>query len=306
MARGMSSYFTLTLDTAAPELTYDFPSKFYQHLGPVSLEVTFVDEVSYYEAYVIDNDIVRHDLISGEEADGSINFDIDCSEMADGVGTLYVEVRDELGNPAEIEHLIRISTEFQFLLELYGATYGLSIASFLRLKKGFTYIRNCEGWQDFSIPYYVWDYVSQADRDDIFSRLTTIFYEYRTAADFIEEETDQDARFCYFYTLVLYQRWWAEASEIERASRYVDDGHLALIASDMNIPSANLSIEEDIELGSSIFIQDFDALDAVILFDHSDFGPDECIAFYKPLNNVEDAAVSVLSSEDGGGDPPVM
>jgi hypothetical protein len=99
-------------------------------------------------------------------------------------------------------------------LEQYGATYGLDETTLTRITDGLDTVRGYSGWEEFKIPEYIWEYVSQEDRDLVIDYLTMAMYEKKTEEDFYGR--DREMLFAYAYALTLFVFWFIK-------SNYSDD-----------------------------------------------------------------------------------
>jgi hypothetical protein len=91
-------------------------------------------------------------------------------------------------------------------IEQCGITDGLDPTTLQRLQNGFADIRAYQGWENFKIPSYFWDYVDQTSRDNILIAISKHIYDARGALTI-----QHDLWFAYSYTLALFSVWLMNA-----------------------------------------------------------------------------------------------
>ncbi|MFA5706196.1 MAG: hypothetical protein WDA41_07560 [Candidatus Neomarinimicrobiota bacterium] len=92
-------------------------------------------------------------------------------------------------------------------VELYGQTTGLDSTTLGRIQTGFNEIRAIEGWEDFRIPSYVWDWVDQTERDMLLAFTQHSLWVHRDGVD-LPADVPKTAHFVFLYVLFLWVEWW--------------------------------------------------------------------------------------------------
>ncbi len=92
-------------------------------------------------------------------------------------------------------------------VELYGQTAGLDGTTLGRIQTGFNEIRAIEGWEDFRIPSYVWDWIDQTERDMLLTFIQHSLWVHRDGVD-LPADVPKTAHFVFLYVLFLWVEWW--------------------------------------------------------------------------------------------------
>lgn len=114
-------------------------------------------------------------------------------------------------------------------VELYGHTAGLGETTLARIEAGFDTIREYEGWENFRIPAYVWEFIDSDDRDWILNWVEASCFTRRS--DPIAEGVTQAEVMAYMYAVMLYLEWWRDNPD----RPYGEAIHLSM-SLDMGIP----------------------------------------------------------------------
>jgi len=88
-------------------------------------------------------------------------------------------------------------------VELYGQTTGLDSTTLGRIQTGFDEIRAIEGWEDFRIPSYVWDWIDQTERDMLLAFTQHSLWVHRDGVD-LPADVPKTAHFVFLYVLFLW------------------------------------------------------------------------------------------------------
>lgn len=116
-------------------------------------------------------------------------------------------------------------------LEQYGATYEMDSDHLASVQTGLNTLRNYDGWADLKVPEKIWDYVSQADRDDILTNLQA-FCDKRDSAFWAASGATKEEWFAFIYICWLWGRWWLESKSKETDVTVLE----AMIETDLTVP----------------------------------------------------------------------
>lgn len=124
-------------------------------------------------------------------------------------------------------------------IERYGITYGLDDTTKTHIQTGFDEIRAIQGWENFRIPAYVWEYVDQHDRDKNIAFLESVLYG-SGISDPLEPTCPAltaDLQFAFVYTLFLYLEWWRDTPD-KPGEYYL----LQMYSDDIGIPRSAIHV----------------------------------------------------------------